>query len=81
MFETLSSTYLHDLLVGKDEVAVVDVDHVEAAADGESLLEQVIAVLGAQRRQNTNVLKRSISVFCWTERSWPLRCFVQPLHS
>ena len=34
----------------------LDVDHVEATAHGEGLLEQVITVFGAKSRQNTNVL-------------------------
>ena len=59
----LHPTYLHNFLAGKDEVAVVDVDHVEATAHGEGLLEQVIAVFGAKCRQNANVLKmRKINV-------------------
>ena len=51
--------YLGRFFVGEDEVVEVDVDHVEAAADRQRDLADVVALSLPQRRRYAQVLKKN----------------------
>ena len=58
-FRTRGGRYLGRFFVGEDEVVEVDVDHVEAAADRQGDLADVVALSLPQRRRYAQVLKKT----------------------
>ena len=66
-WKKISPFHLRGVLVWGDDVAQLDVDHVQSAADGEGLVQDVVAVLLDQRLGQalvlggTNVIKKKCS--------------------
>ena len=58
-FRARGGRYLGRFFVGEDEVVEVDVDHVEAAADRQRDLADVVALSLPQRRRYAQVLKKT----------------------